>query len=648
VTELVWEGKYREGTRVAPVRIALPFQTVETVNASARDRARTLDLFARGRPTGWRNRLIWGDKTYVLPSLLADPDVAGKVDLVYIDPPFDTGADFSFTTPVPHCDKTITKTPSVLEMKAYRDTWGRGLDSYVHWFHETAALLKELLSDEGKLFVHCDWRVNSYIRCILDEVFGAESFRNEIIWRRAPNLGRQAAARQLGRVIDTIYVYSKAPGSLFRGTTPIRSEAVEVDREGKPKGAMWDAERRLFYTTAPRGDYTDESIAKLRAEGRVHDSATGGISIKYFLRKGDDGKWYKDQPVDTLWDDFQVRPLRHRPRGEDLGYDTQKPEGLLERIITWSTREGDLVLDCFCGSGTTAAVAEKSGRRWIACDLSRFAIHTTRKRLLGIPGVRPFLVQNLGKYERQAWMSAEFEKPEDRAATENAYRRFILDLYRAEPISGYAWLHGAKGGRFVHVGAVDVPVTLADVTSIAGEVRRACGKANDGDGAKAAVDVLGWEFAFELHELATQAAAGARVDVSVKRIPSDVLDKKALKDIQAKDFFELRALSVQASVDERVASVALVDFMMPSEDLPEDVRKAVKHWSQWIDYWAIDWDFKNETFHNEWQSYRTRDAPGLQLVAQREYREPGTYTVVVKVIDLLGCDTTKRLSLEVT
>jgi adenine-specific DNA-methyltransferase len=163
VAELIWDGKYdAAGKRTAPVRVALPFQTVETVNESARQRQLTLDLFSQGRDTDWRNRLIWGDKKYVLPSLL--PEFAGKVDLIYIDPPFDTGADFSFMTKIPDSDESFTKAPSMLELKAYRDTWGKGLDGYLRWFNDTVVLLHDLLSDTGSIFVHCDWRLSGAVR----------------------------------------------------------------------------------------------------------------------------------------------------------------------------------------------------------------------------------------------------------------------------------------------------------------------------------------------------------------------------------------------------------------------------------------------------------------------------------------------------
>jgi DNA modification methylase len=668
VTEVIWDGKYRDGKRVAPVRIALPFQTVETVNESARDRARSLDLFASGKPTEWRNRLIWGDKKYVLPSLL--PEFAGKVNLVYIDPPFDTGADFSFSTEIPDTNESLVKEPSMIEQKAYRDTWGRGLDSYLQWFAETATLLRDLLSDDGSLYVHLDYHVSHYAKAVLDELFGAANMQNEVIWKRS---SAHSGSRRYSPVHDTILFYAKGDNYTWNqkyeplpqktidqwynnfdesghrfNRADLTAAGTRTGSSGKPwrgvdptaKGRHW-AIPRFALDIVGKLD-TPDALDALDAAGRIFwpKKEDGIPMLKRYIEDS------KGVPaLDVISD---IAPLNNAT-SERTGYPTQKPEELIRHLVEISSNRGDLVLDCFSGSGTTAAVAETLARRWIACDLGRFSIHTTRKRLLAIEKVKPFVVQNLGKYERKAWMAAEFEKPEDRAATENAYRLFILDLYRAEPISGHAWLHGVKGARFVHVGTVDSPVTLADVNAIARDVWRTAGKTKDGSGQTAAVDILGWEFAFELNEMAKQTAAEARVDVRFKAIPRDVLDRKAIEqgDIHAKDFFELRVFSTKSSVKKRVAFVEIVDFMMPAEDLPEEVRKAVKHWSQWIDYWAMDWDFKGDTFHNEWQSYRSRDQAKLELAASREYKEPGTYSVVIKVIDLLGCDTTKMISLEV-
>src|SRR5579863_8832515 len=206
MTELIWDGKYKDGKKQGPVRIALPFQTIETVNESTQDRRRNLELFASGRDSEWRNRLIWGDKKYVLPSLL--PELAGKVNLIYIDPPFDTGADFSFTATIPDDPESdanettaFTKEPSILEQKAYRDTWGRGLDSYLEWFHETVSIMHDLLHESGSIYVHLDWHVSFYAKLVLDEVFGGENFQSEIIWKRKDS---NKAGTTLATVTDTI------------------------------------------------------------------------------------------------------------------------------------------------------------------------------------------------------------------------------------------------------------------------------------------------------------------------------------------------------------------------------------------------------------------------------------------------------------
>ncbi len=215
MTELVWDGKYKDGKKQGPVRIALPFQTIETVNESAQERQRTLEMFAVGQPTKWRNRLIWGDKKYVLPSLL--PEFAGRVDLIYIDPPFDTGADFSYNATIPDHPGTpedettlFVKQPSILEQKAYRDTWGRGLDSYLQWFYEAVVLLRELLTEDGTMYVHIGQNICHYVKPILDEVFGADRYLNQIVWKRQTAHSDVAqGARHMGRLHDVIFLCTK-------------------------------------------------------------------------------------------------------------------------------------------------------------------------------------------------------------------------------------------------------------------------------------------------------------------------------------------------------------------------------------------------------------------------------------------------------
>ncbi|MGH7514079.1 MAG: DNA methyltransferase [Gemmatimonadales bacterium] len=607
MTELIWEGKYdAHGRKVAPPRIALPFQTVETVNESAADRERMQDLFAAGRPTEWRNRLIWGDKKYVLPSLLEE--FAGKVNLVYIDPPFDTGANFSYLATIPDDpdneadeDATFIKEPSLIEQKAYRDTWGKDLDSYAKWMSETAVMLRELLTEDGSLFVHLDWHVCHYAKTILDEVFGRDNFMNEIVW----------------------WYYNKFQGNVNRFASD--HDVIFWYRKGKN------------YKFQPQSELREKPVRQLK---RAWDKETGRI----VNAKGADGKvLYQDSTQRTIDDVWRLSMLQPADKTENLRFPTQKPESLLARILGASSNEGDLVLDCFSGSGTTPAVAEKLGRRWITCDLGRFAIHTTRKRLLGIPGVKPFVVQNLGKYERQAWQVAEFG--ESAEAGNQAYRRFVLELYRAEPIVGYVWLHGSKSGRMVHVGGVDAPVTRADVTGIVTEFKKAMGRGKDAP-KRSGVDVLGWDFAFELNETARQDAELAGIDLRLIRIPREVLEKKAVEQGDIK-FFELAALSVNVKKKARSVTLELTDFMIPLDDVPEEVQKAVTHWEQWIDYWAVDWDNSDDTFHNEWQAYRTRKDKTLERRTTHTYAESGTYRVLVKVIDILGNDTTKLLQVEV-
>lgn len=601
MTELIWEGKYKDGKKVAPVRIALPFQTIETINESAADRQKRLNsLFNQKQESGeWRNRLIWGDKKYVLPSLL--PGFAGKVNLIYIDPPFNVGADFSFTATIAdHPDSeedettTFVKQPSIIEQKAYRDTWGKGLDSYLQWFYETAILLRELLADDGSIYVHLDWHVGHYAKCILDEVFGYENFRNEIVWHyRTGNL----AKNQFQRKHDTIFFYSKSDKINF---TPIEQKEYYADVYG-PK-------------------------FKPSFEGRKQGKDEKGI--------------FRMSMVDDVWDISAVFTLSN----EHLPYNTQKPEALLERIIKASSNEGDLVLDCFCGSGTTAAVAEKLNRRWITCDLGRFAIHTTRKRLLGIPNVKPFVVQNLGKYERQQWVLAEFENPENRLQQEKAYRHFIIELYHGKTLNGYTWLHGSKAGRMVHVGSVETPVTVEDIKASIKEFWKLVGK--DRNMEKNGIDFLGWDFAFDVNETAAQFAKSNKVDVKFKKIPREVLEKKAVEQGDIK-FYELASLNIKTKIAKNKLTVTLDNFIIPPDDIPDEVRGNITHWSQWIDYWSVDWNYREDTFHNEWQSYRTKQNPKIELTASNLYEKEGKYIVLVKVIDILGNDTTKALEIKI-
>jgi hypothetical protein len=458
----------------------------------------------------------------------------------------------------------------------------------------------------------------------LDSVFGAGSYINEVVWKRNEahsDIGQ--GAHHFGRLHDVLLVYARSPeytwnqlyqthsteylASHYTNVEPGTGRRFELDNLTGPGGAAKGNPAYEVMGVTRHWRFSRERMQELIAAGRVVQPSLGAVPrLKRYLDES------RGRPLQDVWDD--ISPVNSQAM-ERVNYPTQKPEALLQRVIQTSSNEGDLVLDCVCGSGTSVVAAEKLGRRWIAADLGRFAIHTTRKRLLSIPGVRPFVVQNLGKYERQAWQGAEFGKD-----AELAYRRFILDLYRAQPLSGYSWLHGLKNGHMVHVGSVDAPVSAGDVRQIAMEFKRATGTGSEAPKTNR-VDVLGWDFAFELNEVTKQQAALAKIDFHFVRIPREVLDKRAVEqgDIS---FFELAALSVDVCRQGFDVTLTLTDFVIPLDDVPEDVQRAISHWAQWIDYWAVDWDNRSDTFHNEWQTYRTRKCPDLQRSVPTPMRSP--------------------------
>ncbi len=311
-------------------------------------------------------RLVQGDALDVGQALLGE-GLEGRVDLVYLDPPFASQSAYAYEARLDGpADGRILRT------QAYDDRWeGDGIGAYLDMLAPRLEVATRLLSGPGTLWVHVDYRASYLVRVLLDEIVGRGAFVNEIVWRRAPNLGRQAASAQFGRTLDTLVVYGKETGATLM--PPTRLEPIE------PKAVRWDAEGRPF-TAAPRGDYTDESIARLDVEGRVHRTPSGRVYIKYFLVKNEEGAWCRERRVDTLWTD--VPPLRHARPGERTGFPTQKPRALLDRVLACASPPGGLVVDLFAGSGTTAESAHALGRRCIASDASPLALGMARARLL--------------------------------------------------------------------------------------------------------------------------------------------------------------------------------------------------------------------------------------------------------------------------
>ncbi|WP_328990038.1 site-specific DNA-methyltransferase [Kribbella sp. NBC_01245] len=628
-------------------RLNLPLQIVETVNSPRADRGTIFESAHTDPSDGWRNRLIWGDNVHVLASLAQE--LSGKVDLVYIDPPFDSRQDYKVRIAVgdgPNVgDQELAKIASVIEEKAYRDTWGKGMESYLQMLYSRLILIRELLSDRGSLFLHLAPNVSHLARVLLDEVFGPDNFRAEIVWKRttAHSDGGQGS-RQFGPVHDVILYFSKTDQYIWNSqTTPhddayIASKYPHVEEGSGRRYGLWDM-------TGPGGAskgnpsyevmgvtrywrYSRDRMQKLIAEGRVIQPRAG--AVPRFKRYLDESSGV---PLQDVWAD--IDPINSQAI-ERLGYDTQKPVTLLERIIKSSTDKDSVVLDCFVGSGTTVAVAEKLDRRWIAVDIGRFAIHTTRKRLLDLPGCSPFAVANLGRYERQVWQQATTGE------AVRAYLDFVVTLFGAAPVAGFQHVHGTLGATAVHVGAVDAPISLAEIKDAIDEAA---------DAGYPSLDVLGWEFEMGLHDLVQDVARAAGTVLRLRRIPREVMDPRAVESGEVV-FHELAYVKVDAKVRKRSVDVCLTEFVLPNPELiPASVRDKVTGWSDYVDYWAVDFTFgaegEGDTFRNQWQSYRTRTDRGLELVAQHDYEEPGKYSVLVKVVDIFGNDTTTSVSISV-
>ena len=635
-TELVWPGKFNaDGSRKNVPRVTLPFQIIETVNEnqSAREseknsaQATLFDIYTGdegdGFDDGWKNKLIWGDNLQVMSSLL--DKFAGKIDVIYIDPPFGTGTDFTFSTTIGESQEGITQGRTIVEEKAYRDTWGKGKDSWFEMIYDRLRLIRELLGDHGTLYLHLDWYLGHHMKPVIDDVFGEHNSLGEIVWAYGSPSGGRVSGSKLVKSHDIIYVVAKNYGNhKYNQVFLPYSEKYVKD---------WFR-------------HVDEA-GRLYRKRQRRNRDTGEI---YWERQYLDRS--KGVPVSTVWTDIQQiyadpRAFKAGTTSEITGYATQKPEKLLERIINISSDPDDLVADFFCGSGTALAAAEKLGRRWIGCDMGRWGVHITRKRLLDMPKCKPFEVLNLGKYERQYWQSAAFagagkEPPAERALYE--YLAFILKLYGAQPISGLEHVHGKKGKALVRIGSVDAPVTIDEIDGALTECVRL---------KQRELHVLGWEW-----EMGVAGSAGATggggpmlslarsrgVDLVLLQIPREVMEQQAVDRGDVR-FFELAYLDASLDMSGKSATVTLSDFVIPNPELvPDELRRKVGAWSDFIDYWAVDWDFQNDTFMQGWVAYRTRKDRALPLsTAAHSYERPGKYRVLVKVIDIFGNDTSRLL-----
>lgn len=660
--ELVWNGKSDEVTNVV-----LPFQHIEQVDEPREgkefgDRGTLFD-FSGKQITGWTNKLIWGDNKLILSSLKNGPmrkeiEAQGGLKLVYIDPPFDVGADFSMDIEIGEGGdaESFTKKPSVIEEIAYRDTWGKGADSFIAMIYDRLKLIHGLLAEDGSIYVHCDWRVNSYMRLILDEIFGKENQTGEIVWNYSWGLRTEMT---WNRKHDTILMYSKnKEGFIFNA-----NEVLE--------------ERKM----------SEATVNRLKYKGAL-------------ITDGNKGRGSEEKALPSdVWYIATINGMS----AERLGYPTQKPEELLEKIIKASTNEGDLVADFFCGSGTTIAVAEKLGRKWIGTDLGKFGIHTTRKRMIGVQrelkkagkDFRAFEILNVGKYERESFLNTNDDlRAEERARQaerkEKEFIKLILSAYKAEAVESFANIVGKKRDRLVAVGPINLPVSSKFVREIVDE----CKSKN-----LTKIDVLGFDYEMGMNfgEYANEG-----IDVAFKVIPREVFDKRAIERGHV-NFYDVAYIDIKPIVTGRgnmkELAIELTDFSVfynqdngaIDEELKAGRSKVIiengqvikvtkdkdtelvsrevltKKWSDWIDYWAVDYNFADRKeiikvtengeekevwtgdyiFDNEWQTFRTKKNRSLELVSAPREMKKGDYKVAIKVVDIFGNDTTRVIEVKI-
>jgi len=696
---LFWNGRKEDVTNVA-----LPFHSIEHIDEPRKEKSKEGDMGAlfdmRGRQLqGWTNKLIWGDNKLILSSLANGPlreeiEKEGGLKLIYIDPPFAVGADFGFDIQIN--GETAEKKQSVIEEIAYRDTWGKGISSYLTMMYERLKLMHNLLSEDGSIYVHCDWRVNTQLRFLLNDIFGSDNFIAEITWKRT---SAHSNNKTYGISTESILTYSKSENLIWNQVyQEYDEEYVEqyyrykeddgrrflsdnlVGHKGVNKEYEWKGIVRAWR-------YPKHRLDELEEKGRIFWTKNNFPRFKRYLDE------MEGLPVQNIWTDIKNVGSWSN---ENISYPTQKPEALLERILNASSNEGDLVADFFCGSGTTASVAEKLNRKWISADLGRFSIHTTRKRLIGVQrelqgngkSFRAFELLNLGKYERQFFMDDLTNGK--RKAKEDLYIDLILEAYKAKRIDSHATLHGSKTGRFVHVGPLDVPVTQSRIFDIFEECRQKL---------YTQVDVLGFEFEMGLTPQFIQELKEKGVAITLKYIPKDVFDPRAVEKGQAK-FYDVAYLDAKIHQKGKSIQIELTDFVTHyTQDDIEGIQQSMRagnkvviedgqivkidkdkngiitrtvlteKWYDWIDYWAIDFNYEdkqeiikikndsgeteekwtgNYLFENEWQSFRTKKNPTLEFTSiTHEYKQSGKYKIMVKVVDILGIDTSKIIEIAI-
>lgn len=554
----------------------------------------------------WMNRLIYGDNLLTMQALLAGdpqtglPSLRGKVDLIYIDPPFDSKADYRTKVTLPGID--LQQKPTVVEQFAYADTWEEGTISYLKMIYPRLVLMKELLSERGSIYVHIDWHIGHYLKILLDDIFGKDSFINELVWCYT---GPTNQKRNFPRKHDCVLLYSKTGNYIFNADN-VRVPFVKSNKSGGKTSFAGKKDELFLEKLDEKGKIPEDWWADIADLGKVHSEA--------------------------------------------VGYATQKPIKLLERIIKASSNEGDLVCDFFGGSGTTAAVAEKLGRRWITCDIGKPASLVMRKRFID-QEVNPFLYQSIGDYQKEAFQNNK------KVRRVGDLSQVVLGLFGALPFSpeqvGDRNFGYVKGTR--NLVMVDSPNRL----TTAATVRRAVeAKASLLGGDWDKVIVLGWNFAFDISQ-AIEKYKDSNVEVLV--IPPDLLDKlskkgfKKLVTDKTVRFSSLQYLVVNpvetiiTPNGEDELNISLNNYVLLSPDnipLDDKDKESLQQVMEQdplslVEYWSIDPDYDGETFRSTWQDYRENvdnDSDPFHCVYSTRITMPhkDERKVCVKAVDVFG------------
>lgn len=579
----------------------------------------------------WMNRLIYGDNLLAMQALLAGdeatglPSLRGKVDLIYIDPPFDSKADYRTKINLPDID--IEQKPTVIEQFAYSDTWQDGTVSYLRMLYPRLVLMRELLSDKGSIYVHIDWHVGHYVKMIMDDVFGKDTLLNEIIWCYSSMC---KSKNNWNRKHDTIYVYTKSSLWTFNATEVLDGYADGYREKFKYKDDIG------FYMIRGKGGH----LSPIHSQGDLtpeHEKMYPQWTYRQYLKEGGFPK------------DWWEIPFINSQANERLNYATQKPEALLERIIKASSNEGDLVCDFFGGSGTTAAVAERLGRRWITTDIGKPAILVMRKRFID-QEVKPFLYQCIGDYQKEAFSgNKQYRRVGDLS-------QIVMQLYGAIPFSAEQlndrnWGYVKSNRTLVYV---DSPNKMTGAATIR-KAKEAKGSLLGGGWSK--VVVLAWNFAFDI----SAAMQQYKEDVEVLVIPPDLLDKLSKKGydkliregsvrFSTLQYLMIRPIQVKPFDNEREEIIVRLDnyILLSPDNIPLDDKDKAKLQEVMdvdplalIEYWSIDPDYDGETFRSKWQDYRENtenDSDPLHCVYRASLIVPKKTqrTVCVKAVDVFG------------